>query len=34
LGRHQPGDGVAIGWTDPLGTLHTGTVLLAAGPAA
>ena len=34
LGQRHPGDSVAIGWTDPLGTQHTGTVLLAAGPAA
>jgi S1-C subfamily serine protease len=34
LGRYQPGDMVQITWDDPMGTRHTSTVQLAAGPAA
>jgi S1-C subfamily serine protease len=34
LVRHHPGDGVTITWRDQSGTLHTGSVQLAAGPAA
>ena len=33
LTRHQPGDKVAIGWSDTSGGQHTSTVTLAAGPA-
>jgi S1-C subfamily serine protease len=33
LKAHQPGDHVAITWTDTTGTSHTATITLAAGPA-
>ena len=33
LTRHQPGDKVTIGWTDPSGAQHASTVALASGPA-
>ncbi|WP_369137228.1 S1C family serine protease [Modestobacter versicolor] len=33
LGAYEPGDRVAVGWTDGTGQAHTATVTLAAGPA-
>ena len=34
LGRHRPGDTVAVGWVDQSGTHHTGSIHLTTGPAA
>jgi S1-C subfamily serine protease len=34
LGRHHPGDSVAIRWTDQSGQAHSATIVLTTGPAA
>ncbi|MFD1721207.1 PDZ domain-containing protein, partial [Amnibacterium endophyticum] len=34
VGRHRPGDRVAVAWVDGAGAPHTATVVLAEGPVA
>ena len=34
LGDHEPGDEVAVSWTDAAGQAHTATVTLGEGPVA